>query len=212
MQPSEQYGRLTLLVRCGPPNRRQWQCRRTCARLVTVQEANIRSGKTRSCGCLRQEWLATHREAAKKWTTPEYRAWVHLRRHSRLCPQWHGSFGAFLDDVGRRPSPEHVLVRTKCGRMAGPGTVAWMPRQDTGRMVSERPIRIGRESHTVREWARLRGISHATIYNRLKAGWTVREAIFTPAQPGGRPRSPSSSAARAVTHGSLKLGTTSKDY
>lgn len=190
MQAGEQYGRLTLLAALGSARKWQWQCRCVCGTVVIVWENNLRSGRTRSCGCLQKELLSqrvrTHGELVGGRIPSEYGAWQTLRRHPQLCRRWRASFAAFLNDVGRRPSSQHFLGRPKAGQPLGPQTVRWMPRREARRTWSERKITIGKEAHTVREWGRLRGLSHTTIYNRLAAGWPVKKAIFTPAQPGGR--------------------------
>lgn len=43
----------------------QWRCRCSCGREVTVPGANLRRGKTQSCGCLRKEMLV------KRWADAE---------------------------------------------------------------------------------------------------------------------------------------------
>jgi hypothetical protein len=191
--PGDQYGRLTLLKLVGVSKKSHqlWQCRCTCGRVVTVQDHNLRAGRTRSCGCLREEVrrrARLHGETAGGRTTTEYNTWQHLRHNQRVCHRWRASFTAFLADVGRRPSPHHLLVRTKAGQPLGPQSVAWVLRRDVMRARFERRIRVGQESHTVREWAHIVGLSHATIYNRLAQGWSAKQAIFTPARPGGRPQ------------------------
>jgi hypothetical protein len=190
MQAGEQYGRLTLLALAGMSERRQrrWLCRCTCGKEVLVWQSNLTSGHSRSCGCLQRELLSTshtiHGETAGKRNSPEYNAWRNLLTHHKVCPRWRASFAAFLADVGRRPSPQHVLVHTKPGRLAGPGLVAWASRREVAQERFARRIQIGRESHTVREWGRIVGLSHAAIYKRLAQGWSAKQAIFTPASPG----------------------------
>jgi hypothetical protein len=50
------YGRLTVLRRAPSTYRRTlWRCRCSCGKLSTVDGTKLRSGYTRSCGCLRLE-------------------------------------------------------------------------------------------------------------------------------------------------------------
>ena len=58
------FGRLTALREAGPgPSwQMRWVCRCDCGREVTVYKANLLSGHTKSCGCLRREWMATIRK------------------------------------------------------------------------------------------------------------------------------------------------------
>jgi hypothetical protein len=48
------FGRL-LVVERGTGPRAKWVCRCECGNVVEVQGGNLRSGNTRSCGCLRRE-------------------------------------------------------------------------------------------------------------------------------------------------------------
>ncbi len=43
------------------------------------------------------------------------------------------------------------------------------------------PIECNGESHYLKEWARLKGISHQSITHRLQNGWSVESAINEPA-------------------------------
>lgn len=36
------------------------------------------------------------------------------------------------------------------------------------------------EKHTLREWAEITGLKHATIYNRLRSGWSIEDALTKP--------------------------------
>jgi hypothetical protein len=75
----------------------------------------------------------THGEGQKQ--TPEYRIWAKLKsrckpngyygkRSIRLCQRWK-SYDAFLADMGRRPSPEHILVRPNSEADFSPDNCEW---------------------------------------------------------------------------------------
>jgi hypothetical protein len=90
----------------------RWRCRCDCGNECVVRTANLRSGTTRSCGCLRKERLSKHGST----DTKEYRAWrdaksrCHNPRHQHfdrygargitMCERWKASFSAFLEDLG----------------------------------------------------------------------------------------------------------------
>jgi hypothetical protein len=67
--------------------------------------------------------------------TPEYRIWAKIKsrckpdgyygkRGIRLCERWN-DYEAFLADVGRRPSAEHILVRLKPASGFDPDNCEW---------------------------------------------------------------------------------------
>ena len=53
----QRFGRLTVDAFCGPAPSRHltWKCPCDCGNVVIVRGANLRSGATRSCGCLARE-------------------------------------------------------------------------------------------------------------------------------------------------------------
>ena len=129
MSIGAKYGRLTVI---GPSPRRRstgsrWGCRCDCGMIVVVASEKLRSGNTRSCGCLRvvvsRERQTTH---GLTEAIPEYHIWRGMRgrclnpsgprfdryggRGITICPSW-DDFEVFLADMGLRPSPKHSLER-----------------------------------------------------------------------------------------------------
>ncbi len=108
------YGRL-LVVAYDSPGKNGgsvWLCRCECGAEVKVKSSNLRSGSTRSCGCLASEWasaLGSNREFVRKRAakvtahghsrrglkTPEYRTWLGMKRRCydekyKDFPNWGG--------------------------------------------------------------------------------------------------------------------------
>jgi hypothetical protein len=74
-----------------------------------------------------------HGEGQKQ--TPEYRIWAKLKSRCKpdgyygkrgigLCERWK-SYDAFLADMGRRPSPEHILARQNSEADFSPDNCEW---------------------------------------------------------------------------------------
>lgn len=124
----QRYGRL-LVEDAEPParGRAQWRCRCDCGAVVVVNSNLLRTGKRRSCGCLRQE--QARRNGASfdgsanvkhgLRTLPEYAVWTAMKRRCKgssgpkdrelyaargitYDPRWE-SFENFIADMGRRP-------------------------------------------------------------------------------------------------------------
>ncbi len=55
-ETGNRYGRLTVLTRAGTSKNRTatWHCRCDCGRSLVVDGSSLRSGHTRSCGCIRR--------------------------------------------------------------------------------------------------------------------------------------------------------------
>jgi hypothetical protein len=92
---------------------------------------HIKSGSTKSCGCLNleaiQERSTKHGHSSGGKRTAEYQAWKDAKsrcynpnvrnyaeyggRGIRMCDRWLHSSEAFLKDMGPKPSPLHSLDR-----------------------------------------------------------------------------------------------------
>lgn len=124
-------------------------CTCDCGTTIEVRGRNLRYGNSRSCGCARRENLlkatTSHGEAKsylKGGVTAEYKAWEAMiercynpkpvswkyygGRGITVCEEWRNSYRAFLDYVGRKPSPKYSLDRFPDNN-AGyfPGNVRW---------------------------------------------------------------------------------------
>lgn len=98
-------------------------CRCDCGNTVLTVTGNLKSGNTRSCGCLRRELAVEqntiHGHSAGGKETPTFKSWMSMRarcndpNHNRwriyggrgikICARWRDDFGAFLEDMGERP-------------------------------------------------------------------------------------------------------------
>jgi hypothetical protein len=98
-----------------------------------------------------------------------------------VCPQWLGSYPAFLADVGRAPSPKHTLGRIDNDGNYEPGNTRWETRaQQSNNRRNNRLVTVGNETRTITEWALDSGMTHELIYLRLKRGWSPIDAVFRP--------------------------------
>jgi len=93
-----------------------WNCRCECGNMTIVNGNNLKSGATKSCGCLRYTANKTHGMAGKH---PLYDTWLNIRRRCnseenpaykyyggrgiKVCDRWN-NFENFLSDMGERPS------------------------------------------------------------------------------------------------------------
>jgi len=77
----QQFGRLTVLERAPPEGRNaRWRVRCECGDERTVRSFSLRSGETRSCGCLQAELVAERSTTHGLHGTPEYHALWSARR------------------------------------------------------------------------------------------------------------------------------------
>jgi hypothetical protein len=142
------FGRLTVLSFVELRNHRAiWACVCACGNNREVTGTDLRSGNTRSCGCLMREIAGStnksHGEASgdpakyggayRSWRSlfgrceqPKNRSYPNYGgRGIRICDRWR-SFPAFLADMGERPAG-HSIERKNVNVGYEPGNCVWLP-------------------------------------------------------------------------------------
>lgn len=133
--------------------------------------------------------------------SPEHRAWVHMRQrctnpHKReyphyggrgiqVCREWMDSFIAFYSYMGPRPSEKHSIDRIDVNGHYEPGNVRWATHAE--QITNTRVVKlvtIDGRTQSLAAWGRERGLATGQISARVRAGWTLEEAILTPSVPG----------------------------
>lgn len=71
----EKFARLTVLeLDYMKSRRRYWKCQCECGSIVTVSEGNLKHGITKSCGCIKKEYLQNRKKGNyKNNTLKEYK-------------------------------------------------------------------------------------------------------------------------------------------
>lgn len=128
--------------------------------------------------------------------SPEWRSWCHLRnrcnnprngsyhnyggRGIKVCKRW-DLFGNFLEDVGRRPSPNHTIHRINNDGDYEPGNVKWADlTEQHNNTRANRLITVNGERLTVADASRKYGVNRLTLGYRLYVGWGEQRAATQP--------------------------------
>lgn len=130
--------------------------------------------------------------------SPEYVVWNAMRarctnpknptfpryggRGIKVCAKWREDFVAFLNDMGKRPSPQHSIERNNNDGNYEPGNCRWAtPTEQSNNRRSNLILTFKGEQRTAAEWSRIMGISQSTIHARLhELGWTTERALTQP--------------------------------
>jgi hypothetical protein len=101
-----------------------------------------------------------------------------------VCRRWY-LFKNFLADMGRRPSPRHMLERRRNNEGYGKENCKWALSKEQNRNTrrNRRLVFKGR-GQTQSAWTEDLGLSHSAVYTRIRRGWSVAEAVSLPNQKG----------------------------
>lgn len=192
------FGLLTAKELVGRDKRGQvrWLCICDCGKASVVGANNLRSGRTRSCGCLkrpptrdpakpggppRNPWLGTvehlcWRMLRQRCYNPNHKSYKHYGgRGITVCGRWlygeggRSGFECFLADMGAEPHPELTIERRNNDGNYEPSNCYWAPIeiQANNRRDNIR-ITIGGVTKTIAQWARQADLNSTTISWRLK--------------------------------------------
>lgn len=201
------FGRLTVIETAGRNARGRlvWHCKCSCGeRLVTPTTDDLRSGNTRSCGCLSREKSGDRVRTHGRSETRLYETWCNIIRRTTnpnhnsypdyggrgitMSPEWRRSFEAFARDMG--PTYRHGLSidRIDVDGNYEPGNVRWAtPKEQARNTRTNRLVTAFGQTKSLAEWAELRGLNYQTLYNRVtRSGWPVERALTTPPPNDGR--------------------------
>lgn len=163
-----------------------WLCRCDCGGETTIPAGAVTQMTTRSCGC--RAGKRTHGQA----NTPVYRVWHSMLqrcnhpndqnfpdyggRGIRVCAEW-ADFERFAADMGPRPL-HGMLERADVDGPYSPSNCRWAsPLEQANNRRNNRRITFNGVTHTLAEWARLKGLTKGCLRNRLTQGWSLADAL-----------------------------------
>lgn len=195
------YGRLTVIEQTGRDknHKKLYLCRCECGEEKVFIGSRLKSGHTKSCGCLSRDTVIarstkhslSRTRAAASWANMMYRcydpqeAYYHRygARGIKVCERWH-DLKNFFEDMGERPEGQ-TLERINNDGDYEPGNCKWAsPLEQSQNTSFNRQLTFNGLTLCLSEWARRAGIKRNTIEGRLDRGWSIEQALTIP--PGGK--------------------------
>lgn len=163
----------------------RWDCKCDCGNIITTSGGNLRSGDTKSCGCLEHDNLVERNLKHGKCGTREYTIWKGIRqrcynknephyadyggRGISVCDRWNESFENFLQDMGLSPSLTHSIDRINNSGNYEPSNCFWATKKEQGgNKRNNRIILFNGKKMILQDWADHLKIPVSTLHFALK--------------------------------------------
>lgn len=182
-----------------------WTCKCTCGNTVVASTNSLRSGNTKSCGCFQKEKASengaksatTHGlSRSNKKKTRLFRIWsgiksrcfnTNVREYKSyggcgitICNEWL-QFEIFHKWAFENGYSDILTIERKdVNDDYCPSNCYWIPLSDQSKnRTTSKFLTVDGETKIMADFAKQYGISSATIYGRLKSGWSETRAVKT---------------------------------
>lgn len=204
----ERYGRLTVTKCIGKDKygRLMWRCQCDCGKESVVQSGNLRSGHTKSCGCLEDENRKimgkisrkthgeTHTRLFNIWQSMLERCYTNgigLKNYGErgifVCDEWR-EFQRFRDwakETGYSETAirgECTLERKNVNGPYSPENCRWATnKEQQNNRRNNFFITFRGKTQTLKQWTEELDLPYGTIRSRIKyLGWSIEDAFCVP--------------------------------
>ena len=190
------FGRLTV-IRCISKKGeypKKLSCKCDCGNEITTHAGNLIHGRTKSCGCYRDEQTSKANTTHGLSKTRIYRTWhtmidrcenpknkkypIYGGRGITVGEPWH-SFTNWHEDMGEPPTPQHTIDRIDNNGNYCKENCKWSTaKQQANNRRDNVFIEYQGQRRTISEWSSILNIPYATLCVRLKnKHWNVERAF-----------------------------------
>lgn len=196
----QRFGRLTVICRADTKSKDvKWLCKCDCGNECITKGIYLRTGDTKSCGCIAKQLLVNRNYKHGKRHTRLYNIWrdiirrcesatryAHEYYHDKgitICEEWRNDFLAFYNwAMNNGYSDDLTIDRIDTDKNYEPNNCRWVTMKVQGNNKSNNfHISYNGETHTLSEWADITGIKRLTIRARImNYHWSVKDALTVP--------------------------------
>lgn len=194
----QRFGRLVVLERAsnGKHGDIVYRCKCDCGTIKEVTATHLRSGASKSCGCLRKEVTQKNKTIHGMKRTRLYNIWVAMKRRCspscdkrvydryygreiRVCNEWKTDFSVFAKwALNNGYSDELSIDRINNDGNYEPSNCRWVSMEDQcNNRNNSRYITCRGETLTIAQWAKKIGMFDSNLRRSLKQGKTLEEIM-----------------------------------
>ena len=195
----KKFGRLTVESKAPRQHKKTyWNCVCDCGNRLQVWAASLKSGRSKSCGCLRAEItsLRLKGKAIKHgmWRSPEFKVWSSMlyRCHNTrsrayndyggrgitVCDSWRRSFANFYRDMEPRPTgpKRYSIERINNNLGYSPENCKWATFKEQSRNRRDNVVMEGfGQIRVLLDWSTELGISYDVIKYMRNKGKSIEQ-------------------------------------
>ena len=206
----QKFGRLTVIERSYIPSKKtRWLCKCDCGETRHVLSYQLRSGKTKSCGCFSKDFarenFSTHNLSKEKLyfvhntmnmrchneNSTEYKNYG--ARGISVCDEWRGRQGVvnFYNWSLSNGYKEGLQIdRIDVNGNYEPNNCRWVSSKEQS--INKRTnhlLNYNGETKTIKEFSEIYNIPYKTLFNRIVyLNWSIEKSLKHPVRDCGRKR------------------------
>ena len=184
----KRFGRLVVVERVGSVRGKMfWKCKCDCGGVSVVSTTHLKSGNTKSCGCLRKDSNISKDTTHGMRNTRIYYVWCALKKRCnnkndkqfenyggrgiKVCDDWLSFEGFYSWAVSSGYRPGLTIDRIDNDGNYCPENCRWatMEEQNNNKRNSIYVTYNG-ETHTIGQWSKITGIPYMKLWNAYRCG------------------------------------------
>lgn len=194
----QRFGRLVVNSRAenkvdnSGRKRTMWNCMCDCGKSIIVESSHLKSGHSKSCGCITKKHGMFGTRLYKIWDGMKYRCFNEKHNQYKnyggrgitVCDEWMDFIPFYEWAMSHGYRDDLTLDRIDVNGNYCPENCRW-----ENDIVQHNNTRVNRhlehngETHTMAEWARIKGMKYVTLNTRInKYQWSIEKALTTPVE------------------------------
>lgn len=189
------FNMLTVIEECKERKRKekQYKCKCACGNITYVTGYNLRSGQTKSCGCLSK---LNHYKTHGKSNTRLYRIYNNMKercynknvsqyrdwggRGITICDEWLNDFMSFYDWAYENGYDDNLSIdRIDNNKSYSPDNCRWVDvKTQNNNKRSNVYLTFKGKTQSLQKWADDLGIPKSRLQNRYYRNWSTKDILF----------------------------------
>jgi len=173
-----------------------WLCQCECGNVKKIRGSHLKSGYTKSCGCLQKEIVTKIAKTYGMAYNLEYKSWANMKqrclnKHNSKYKDWGGrgikvckrwlKFENFYKDMGDKPFKSYSIDRIDNSKGYFKENCRWATKKEQARNKrNNKMITYKGETFCLKEWSEKLNIKYSILQNRLNDKWDIKKLFQQP--------------------------------